>query len=184
MIADILAIFPGQCRQPLRRWHRRSYGRHQAWTRVKARRVEKLLADRTRQHFGKQRWHGIARSLCMAFWPYSRLRPSGNVCRRRSSCAVSLRLINNNRGGVCPLDHSKRPGAPSWYFKGTSRSRRLTCCLIVGGYRRNATINGNIKSSSIKNAIKPKQSQPIPTSRKPTARTGEWGEYRIFSPAW
>jgi len=41
----------------------------------------------------------------------------------------------------------------------------------LGGYRRNARINGNIKSSSIKN-------------RKPTARTGECGEYRIFSPAW
>jgi hypothetical protein len=64
----------------------------------------------------------------------------------------------------------------------TARRSRRTCCLIAGGYGRNARINGNIKSSSIKNAIKPKQSQPIPTSTKPTARTGEWGEYRIFSP--
>jgi hypothetical protein len=61
---------------------------------------------------------------------------------------------------------------------------RPTCLSEAGGYRLNARINGNTKSSSIKNAIKLKQSQPIPTSKKPTARIGEWGEYRIFSPVW
>lgn len=69
-----------------------------------------------------------------------RLLPRIDLCGPgRREAAVCYRRGPYNKGGA---------------KRGADRSRHLTCCLIAGGYRSNATINGNTKSSSIKNAIK------------------------------